>query len=180
MQFTQLWSTVPDHVKANHDITSCCAGYANPEGSVHRRPHGKQLTPVCLLCILQLGLLTSPCICSECSAYPLICIGNTTTADGLDSSPLACLYGRLLVGYIRPLSTVSVCVYMQVITSIHQPRSSIFAMFDDLILLSDGQLLYNGPAADALEYFEQQGFKCPGTTTDHCIDASFYCKRCEA
>ena len=47
------------------------------------------------------------------------------------------------------------------VTSIHQPRSSIFAMFDDLILLSEGRLLYNGPAQDALSYFEQHGHKCP-------------------
>ncbi len=47
------------------------------------------------------------------------------------------------------------------VTSIHQPRSSIFAMFDDLILLSEGRLLYNGPAQDALSHFEQHGHKCP-------------------
>lgn len=48
-----------------------------------------------------------------------------------------------------------------VISSIHQPRSSIFAMFDDLILLSEGRMLYSGPAAQALSYFEQLGHKCP-------------------
>ena len=31
-----------------------------------------------------------------------------------------------------------------VICSIHQPRSSIYAMFDDLVLLSEGQLIYSG------------------------------------
>lgn len=48
-----------------------------------------------------------------------------------------------------------------VVSSIHQPRSSIFAMFDDLILLSEGQMLYTGPAKDALPYFEELGHKCP-------------------
>lgn len=48
-----------------------------------------------------------------------------------------------------------------VVSSIHQPRSSIFAMFDDLILLSEGQLLYSGAASDALPYFEELGHKCP-------------------
>jgi ABC-type multidrug transport system ATPase subunit len=32
------------------------------------------------------------------------------------------------------------------VTSIHQPRSSIFALFDDLVLLSEGRLAYSGPA----------------------------------
>lgn len=48
-----------------------------------------------------------------------------------------------------------------VISSIHQPRSSIFAMFDDLILLSEGRMLYSGPADQALPYFEDMGHKCP-------------------
>ena len=48
-----------------------------------------------------------------------------------------------------------------VVSSIHQPRSSIFAMFDDLILLSEGQMLYSGAASDALPYFEEMGHKCP-------------------
>lgn len=48
-----------------------------------------------------------------------------------------------------------------VISSIHQPRSSIFAMFDDLILLSEGRMLYSGPADQALSYFEQLGHQCP-------------------
>ena len=48
-----------------------------------------------------------------------------------------------------------------VISSIHQPRSSIFAMFDDLILLSEGRMLYSGPASQALSYFEELGHHCP-------------------
>lgn len=42
-----------------------------------------------------------------------------------------------------------------VVCSIHQPRSSIFAMFDDLLLLSEGRTVYSGPAADVLDYFEK-------------------------
>jgi ABC-type multidrug transport system ATPase subunit len=48
-----------------------------------------------------------------------------------------------------------------VIASIHQPRSSIFAMFDDLCLLSEGRLVYFGPAADALGHFQALGHACP-------------------
>jgi ABC-type hemin transport system ATPase subunit len=42
-----------------------------------------------------------------------------------------------------------------VVCSIHQPRSSIFGMFDDLLLLSEGRCVYSGPAEEALPYFEQ-------------------------
>ncbi|KAL3694118.1 hypothetical protein R1sor_007769 [Riccia sorocarpa] len=49
-----------------------------------------------------------------------------------------------------------------VICSIHQPRGSIYAKFDDLILLSNGSLVYMGPAGEkALKYFEHIGYKCP-------------------
>jgi ABC-type branched-subunit amino acid transport system ATPase component len=44
-----------------------------------------------------------------------------------------------------------------VVCSIHQPRSSIFGMFDDLMLLSEGHCVYFGPAEGVLGYFEQVG-----------------------
>ena len=45
--------------------------------------------------------------------------------------------------------------------SIHQPRSSIYAMFDQLLLLSEGKLIYTGNAHDAVEYFTSKGQECP-------------------
>lgn len=38
-----------------------------------------------------------------------------------------------------------------VISSIHQPSSEVFALFDDLFLLSGGQTIYFGPAENAVE-----------------------------
>ncbi|GAB4820462.1 hypothetical protein N2152v2_007508 [Parachlorella kessleri] len=48
-----------------------------------------------------------------------------------------------------------------VVVSIHQPRSSVFELFDDLILLSEGELVYSGPANEVLDYFAAQGYNCP-------------------
>lgn len=48
-----------------------------------------------------------------------------------------------------------------VVVAIHQPRSSIFAKFSDLILLSEGGVVYNGPADKAVDFFEDAGHKCP-------------------
>ena len=46
--------------------------------------------------------------------------------------------------------------------SIHQPRSSIFQLFDQLVLLADGKLVYTGVAGKtAVDYFSNLGFKCP-------------------
>jgi ABC-type multidrug transport system ATPase subunit len=57
-----------------------------------------------------------------------------------------------------------------VVCSIHQPRSSIFEMFDDLLLLSEGQEVYMGPAAEAGAHFEALGHPCP----PHYNPAEFY------
>lgn len=40
-----------------------------------------------------------------------------------------------------------------VVTSIHQPSSQIFCLFDTLLLMSKGHAVYFGPAADAVTYF---------------------------
>ena len=42
---------------------------------------------------------------------------------------------------------------MTVILSIHQPRYSIYKLFDTLMLLHDGECVYNGPAAETLDFF---------------------------
>ncbi|XP_065906201.1 broad substrate specificity ATP-binding cassette transporter ABCG2-like isoform X2 [Dysidea avara] len=47
-----------------------------------------------------------------------------------------------------------------IIMSIHQPRYSIYKLFDSLTLISRGRLVYNGPANNALNYFSQIGYQC--------------------
>ncbi|NWI45840.1 ABCG2 protein, partial [Picathartes gymnocephalus] len=47
-----------------------------------------------------------------------------------------------------------------IIFSIHQPRYSIFRLFDNLTLLAAGRLLYHGPAQHAVEYFQSIGYQC--------------------
>ncbi|XP_057961820.1 ABC transporter G family member 7 [Malania oleifera] len=49
-----------------------------------------------------------------------------------------------------------------VICSIHQPRSSVYRRFDDIVLLTEGALIYAGSARDEpLEYFSKFGYRCP-------------------
>ncbi|XAR69210.1 hypothetical protein NMG60_11000713 [Bertholletia excelsa] len=45
-----------------------------------------------------------------------------------------------------------------VITTIHQPSSRLYHMFDKVVLLSEGCPIYYGPASTALEYFSSIGF----------------------
>ncbi|XP_010635689.2 broad substrate specificity ATP-binding cassette transporter ABCG2, partial [Fukomys damarensis] len=44
-----------------------------------------------------------------------------------------------------------------IIISIHQPRYSIFKLFDSLTLLASGKLMFHGPAQEAVQYFASAG-----------------------
>lgn len=46
-----------------------------------------------------------------------------------------------------------------VVAVIHQPSQHVFSMFDDLLLLSDGQQMYFGPVKDVRSYMEKQGYQ---------------------
>ncbi|KAM3741357.1 hypothetical protein ACB098_08G170800 [Castanea mollissima] len=57
-----------------------------------------------------------------------------------------------------------------VICSIHQPRGSVYSKFDDIVLLTEGALVYAGPAREEpLAYFSKFGYHCP----DHVNPAEF-------
>lgn len=57
-----------------------------------------------------------------------------------------------------------------VICSIHQPRGSVYSKFDDIVLLSEGEVVYMGPAKEEpLKYFASLGYQCP----DHENPAEF-------
>ncbi|KAL5539497.1 hypothetical protein UlMin_043229, partial [Ulmus minor] len=45
--------------------------------------------------------------------------------------------------------------------SLLQPAPETYDLFDDIILLSDGKIVYQGPRENVLEFFEYMGFKCP-------------------
>ncbi|EOY09744.1 Pleiotropic drug resistance 3, putative [Theobroma cacao] len=42
-----------------------------------------------------------------------------------------------------------------------QPAPETFELFDDLVLLSEGYMVYQGPRVELLEFFESLGFKLP-------------------
>ena len=48
-----------------------------------------------------------------------------------------------------------------ILMSLLQPAPETFELFDDIILLSEGQIVYQGPREFVLEFFEACGFRCP-------------------
>ncbi|XP_058221822.1 pleiotropic drug resistance protein 1-like isoform X3 [Rhododendron vialii] len=47
------------------------------------------------------------------------------------------------------------------VISLLQPAPETYDLFDDIILLSDGQIVYQGPRENVIEFFEHMGFRCP-------------------
>ena len=47
------------------------------------------------------------------------------------------------------------------VISLLQPAPETYNLFDDIILLSDGQIVYQGPREQVLDFFEHMGFRCP-------------------
>ncbi|KAM2654151.1 hypothetical protein EV2_025694 [Malus domestica] len=48
-----------------------------------------------------------------------------------------------------------------ILMSLLQPAPETFDLFDDIILISEGQIVYQGPRVNILQFFETCGFRCP-------------------
>ncbi|PON69592.1 ABC transporter-like [Parasponia andersonii] len=73
--------------------------------------------------------------------------------NGLDSST-----AFQIVACLQQLVHITDCT---VLVSLLQPAPEAFELFDDLILMSEGKIVYHGPRDHVLEFFEDCGFKCP-------------------
>lgn len=51
-----------------------------------------------------------------------------------------------------------------VIASFHKNSAWLFRQFDDVLLLCGNQIIFHGPAFDALDYFKFMGYTCPNLT----------------
>ena len=45
--------------------------------------------------------------------------------------------------------------------SLLQPPPEVFDLFDDVLLLSEGQVVYHGPREDVVGFFSNMGFTIP-------------------
>lgn len=84
------------------------------------------------------------------------CISN-----GLDTSTA--------VDILTALRELTNCMGMTTLISLLQPPPDIFALFDEIILLSEGHIIYHGPRDQIMSYFENLGYTCP----DHVDEADF-------
>jgi ATP-binding cassette subfamily G (WHITE) protein 2 len=84
--------------------------------------------------------------------------------SGLDSTSALALVKRLKEMVDRGMCTI-VC-------TIHQPQSKIFSLFDNLILMKKGNIVYQGQCSKVLDYFTSIGHPCPAleNPADHFMD----------
>lgn len=66
-----------------------------------------------------------------------------------------------------------------VVFTIHQPRSNIVALFDKLVLLANGKLVYSGSQVEAGQFFSELGYPCPSgfNIADYLIDLTMKASR---
>lgn len=62
---------------------------------------------------------------------------------------------------LKNLTVEGICT---VICTIHQPQKKIFELFDNLILMKKGQIVYQGACAKSLLFLEMVGRPCPPET----------------
>jgi len=102
-----------------------------------------------------------------------LCIGNEIISDGQEeatldatnevifadepTSGLDCFQAMKVIQLLQNLAKKGNTVMF----SIHQPRASIYALFDDITLLSEGRVIFTGPVSDMVGYFASQGYPCP-------------------
>ncbi|BFI27868.1 ATP-binding cassette, subfamily G (WHITE), member 2, PDR [Marchantia polymorpha subsp. ruderalis] len=74
-------------------------------------------------------------------------------SDGLDSSTTFQI--------IQCLGQLAHYMDYTIVISLLQPAPETYDLFDDILLLSEGQICYHGPRIEATSFFETMGFACP-------------------
>ncbi|XP_044946360.1 ABC transporter G family member 41-like isoform X2 [Hordeum vulgare subsp. vulgare] len=74
-------------------------------------------------------------------------------STGLDSSTTF-----QIVSCLQQLAHISEST---ILVSLLQPAPETYQLFDDIILMAEGQIVYHGPKSCIMSFFESCGFKCP-------------------
>ncbi|GAX83957.1 hypothetical protein CEUSTIGMA_g11381.t1 [Chlamydomonas eustigma] len=101
------------------------------------------------------------CVAMELLTSPVLLFLDEPTS-GLDSVTAKSLCSRLKV----------LAANCTIVNTIHQPQAKIFFLFDKLILLKSGRLVYMGRADKVLDFFTALGYPCPEyeNPADHIMD----------
>ena len=103
------------------------------------------------------------CIGVELLTRPKLLFLDEPTS-GLDSST-----ALKIITVLKNITTKGICT---VVCTIHQPAKKIFELFDNMILMKKGTIVYQGSAAKAVSFFESAGMKAAAddNPADYLID----------
>jgi len=103
------------------------------------------------------------CIALELLNRPKVLLLDTPTS-GLDSATAYSI--------CHLLAEMARCGECTVIISLNQPQIKIFQLFDELLFLNKGQVLYQGPPDLMIEAYAEAGFPLPpdSNPADHLLD----------
>jgi ABC-type multidrug transport system ATPase subunit/ABC-type multidrug transport system permease subunit len=62
---------------------------------------------------------------------------------------------------IKTQRSIAKTLRKTVVIALLQPSPEVFALFDDVLILNKGRVMYHGPRDQALGYFQDMGFHCP-------------------
>lgn len=48
-----------------------------------------------------------------------------------------------------------------ILTALLQPQPESYDLFDDVLLMAEGTIIYHGPRTEIVAFFEACGFRCP-------------------
>ena len=87
--------------------------------------------------------------------------------------PTSGLDSFMALAMVEMISRLARAEGKAIILTIHQPRSTIMDMFTNILLLTQGKVVFFGPVPRALDMFEMQGLVCPAHTnpTDFLLDS---------
>lgn len=91
------------------------------------------------------------CIASELMLYPSVLILDEPTS-GLDS-----FISKSVISMLKDVLSYGVTIIM----TIHQPSYDIFQMFNRLMLIQEGYVVFQGKAEDSIDYFNGINFDVP-------------------
>ncbi|CAG7908065.1 unnamed protein product [Brassica rapa] len=73
--------------------------------------------------------------------------------NGLDSSTAFQI--------VKSLQQLAHITDATVFVSLLQPAPESYDLFDDIVLMAEGKIVYHGPRGEVLRFFEECGFRCP-------------------
>lgn len=97
------------------------------------------------------------------------CIGSSIGSNNTDSDICTVIYADEPTSGLDSYQAQKVVELLKgladtgctVVCSIHQPRASVFKMFDDITLLAEGRCMYSGSTEGMSAHFKSCGYPCP-------------------